>query len=302
MKLTSLKKIFVIALLFQFVFIYINAQNFTPNFDPQNPTPRKKKQKEIPRFPPQFRAKDTVGGKVSPAFIAPKQATNKPNGITTTTIIKAPPLVKKQDTIYKVISNKIDINGNEIKNVDMIVGIRRWNYTYITGNAKQLNIKFDADTINKDSITIQVIKKNYRMYVYYKHRFLTSYKCVFGPDPMSQKQREGDRRTPEGTFKINLIKGHAEWTMFMMFDYPNFESYKNFEDNKKCGAIPKDSRIGGAVGIHSVWADADMVIDQKHNWTDGCIALKHDDILELNRMIKLGTPITIKREADKIVK
>jgi hypothetical protein len=291
-------------LLFLNAFLFINnicAQGFYP-YSTDEPKVHKKKQKEIPRFPPQFRAKDTVGGKQSPAFVQPKPVVVTPPSkqyIPPTTVVQAAPKApKKSDTTYKVISSKIDAGGNEVKNVDMIVGIRKWNYTYITPNASQLNKIFSADSINKDSITILVVKKNFRMYVYHKHRFLTSYKCVFGPDYMNQKQQEGDRRTPEGTFKISMTKGHADWVMFMLIDYPNAESYKNFQENIRTHAIPATARIGGAVGIHAVWEDADMVVDTKHNWTDGCIAMKRNDILELNKLIKIGTPITIKK-ADK---
>jgi hypothetical protein len=96
MKLTILKKIFILSTAFQLLVLIAIAQNFTPNFDPQNPVSRKKKQKEIPRFPPQFRAKDTVGGKVSPAFVQPKQTIGKTNSTTTTTIIQAAPKPKNR--------------------------------------------------------------------------------------------------------------------------------------------------------------------------------------------------------------
>jgi hypothetical protein len=286
----------------------VYAQQLTPFYDFEKPRPAKPKpkQKEIPRFPPQFRAKDTVGGKQSPALAKPN-ATTKPGtsgktstGKTTYSGGDLPPAPKKIDTVYKVLSKKIDANGNEIKEVEVVVGKKKFYEKYITPNANQLNIAFSFDTLDLDSISVQVVKKNYRMYVYHKHKFLTSYKVVFGPNFMTQKLKEGDRATPEGYFRINERHAHKDWTLFMGIDYPTAESRKIFEENKKKGLVGASDRIGGSIGIHGVWADgaADIIIDQRTNWTDGCIAMKKDDLLELSRLVKNGTIIHIRRSAD----
>lgn len=151
-----------------------------------------------------------------------------------------------------------------------------------------LNRPFNADTINKDSIIIKVFKSKHRLQVYHNRNILTAYKCVFGPNVKGQKEQEGDRKTPEGIFKIITCKPHDKWDIFMMLDYPNEKSFKIFEENKAAGIIPKTARIGGLIGIHGVWYNGDNVIDLKHNWTDGCISLKNKDIEELNTIVKPG--------------
>ncbi len=151
-----------------------------------------------------------------------------------------------------------------------------------------LNRKFNADTIDTDSIALRVVKAKHRLNVYYKGHLLTAYKCVFGPTPALQKKCEGDRCTPEGTFTIQNVKDHNKWDKFMLIDYPNEESRKLFEENKRNGLIPKNASIGGLVGIHGIWSQGDNVIDMKHNWTDGCISLKNSDIEELSKIIKPG--------------
>jgi lipoprotein-anchoring transpeptidase ErfK/SrfK len=159
-----------------------------------------------------------------------------------------------------------------------------------------LNRPFSIDTINKDSIYIKVFKSKNRLQVYHKGRVLTAYKCVFGPNDKSQKLCEGDRCTPEGTFTIINIKEHEKWEKFMLLDYPNEESKRNFELAKAKGEIPTTARIGGNVGIHGIWANGDNVIDMKHNWTDGCVGLKNSDVNELAQLIIPGvTRITIFR-------
>jgi L,D-peptidoglycan transpeptidase YkuD (ErfK/YbiS/YcfS/YnhG family) len=274
--------------------------NLSPfyNFD-EKPKPKKTKpaqQVAIPRFPPQFRSRDTIGGKKSPALMTKADSIKAKN---TKPLLQAA-AKPKLDTVYKVISTKVDAGGNEIKELEAYVnGVRKFKETLITANANQLNLEFNIDTINSDSVSIQVVKKNQRMYVYHKHKFLTSYKVVFGKNFMQQKMKEGDKATPEGFFKLTERHPNKDWTLFMGFDYPNSESRKIFEENKKNGFVSAADRIGGNVGIHGCIEDGDLMIDQRFNWTDGCIAMKKNDLLELSKITKSGTIIHIRRSAEK---
>lgn len=179
-----------------------------------------------------------------------------------------------------------DSKGNKIETIKTADG-QKVVTTTIKLPAK-FNVPFNPDTINKDSIKLHVTKSKFRMQVFYKGKVLTMYKCVFGPYHLLQKQQEGDRRTPEGTFTILDIKKHDKWDVFMLLDYPNENSWANFEKNKQTGEIPYSARIGGLVGIHGIWPNGDNVIDLKHNWTDGCVALKNKDVEELAKIVKAG--------------
>lgn len=159
-----------------------------------------------------------------------------------------------------------------------------------------LNRPVNPDTINTDSIALQVVKSKNRLQVWYKGKVITAYKCVFGPTFMQQKCMEGDRCTPEGSFTIQTCKDHHKWDKFMLLDYPNEESRRQFEENKRKGIIPAHANIGGLIGIHGIWLNGDNVIDLKHNWTDGCISLKNKDVEELAKLVKPGvTKVTIIR-------
>jgi len=185
-----------------------------------------------------------------------------------------------------------DSKGNKIESTVNKAGTKVTTTTIVIPAV--LNRKFNMDTINTDSIFLKVLKAKNRLQVYHKGKLLTAYKCVFGPYNLLQKQREGDRRTPEGTFTIQTCKDHEKWDKFMLIDYPNAESRRIFEDNKRKGLIPQGAAIGGLVGIHGIWRDGDNVIDLKHNWTDGCVSLKNSDVEELARIVKPGvTQITI---------
>lgn len=187
-----------------------------------------------------------------------------------------------------------DSKGNKVESFKSRTGEKVTVTTVTIPSA--LNKPFNPDTINVDSVSLKVIKSKFRLQVMYKGKILTMYKSVFGPDHLAQKRQEGDRRTPEGTFTILNVKKHDKWDTFMLLDYPNEESYANFERCKMNREIPDNARIGGLVGIHGIWKNGDNVIEMKHNWTDGCVALKNKDVEELSRIIKPGyTKITIVR-------
>lgn len=185
-----------------------------------------------------------------------------------------------------------DSKGNKVEHGMDQSGRKTKTTTYVVPAV--LNRPFSPDTINKDSVQLKVYKSKYRLQVYHKGKLLTAYKCVFGPNCTQQKMQEGDRRTPEGTFTILNVKDHDKWEKFMLLDYPNEESRRIFENAKANRLIPESARIGGNVGIHGIWLNGDNVIDMKHNWTDGCVALKNKDVAELSQIIRAGfTQITI---------
>src|SRR5689334_13529893 len=51
-------------------------------------------------------------------------------------------------------------------------------------------------------IQIIIDKSNYELYVYDKEGWFATYPVVFGNSSLDDKKMEGDRNTPEGSFKI----------------------------------------------------------------------------------------------------
>jgi lipoprotein-anchoring transpeptidase ErfK/SrfK len=131
--------------------------------------------------------------------------------------------------------------------------------------------------------------------VYDAKGWYATYPVVFGNDPMKDKLVEGDRCTPEGSFKILSKKLHNKWSRFMLLDYPTQETLVKFNQKKQRGEIPKNASPGGGVGIHGVWPHEDFIIDRYKNWTLGCISLKNSDVQELYSYIPTGTPVLIKK-------
>ncbi len=140
-------------------------------------------------------------------------------------------------------------------------------------------------------LKIYVKKAKRTLSVIYKDSCLITYPCVLGFAPEGDKMQEGDGKTPEGKFGIKSMYPHKSWTYFIWFDYPNKTSYARFEKRKKDGTIPKNARIGGEVGIHGVPDGYDSAIDEKQDWTLGCISLKNADITDLYKSISQETKI-----------
>lgn len=141
---------------------------------------------------------------------------------------------------------------------------------------------------------IHIYKEKRKLYVVKGNDTLCNYKMVLGTNPIGDKMQEGDRKTPEGTFKLKSKYPHASWNYFMWIDYPNAESYRKFKERKAKKLIPQNATIGGEVGIHGVPKDCDYLIDNKNDWTWGCISLKIEHIANLYNTCPVGCSIIIR--------
>ena len=147
--------------------------------------------------------------------------------------------------------------------------------------------------IPKDALSIIIRKAKRTLSVYYKAEELIVYPCVLGFDPVGDKMKEGDGRTPEGKFRIRSMYPHKSWSYFIWFDYPNEVSRQRFEQRKAEGIIPRTASIGGEVGIHGVPAGRNDLIEKNSDWTLGCISLTTENITDLYQSIGTKTTIEI---------
>ena len=142
---------------------------------------------------------------------------------------------------------------------------------------------------------IIVDKSEYELYVYDDEGWYATYPIVFGSKDLSDKMREGDKRTPEGSFKIVLKKIHQNWGPELLLDYPNPTSKQKFNDRKAKGLIPKTAKIGDGIAIHATRPQEEWTIDTYYNWTDGCVSVKYTEMKDLYSYIPVGTPVTIRQ-------
>ncbi len=167
------------------------------------------------------------------------------------------------------------------------------NKTARTKTHKRLETGISKGPVGNISIVID--KSDYELNVYDDKGWYATYPVVFGNNSLADKKMEGDKNTPEGTFRIVNKRLHEKWCRFLALDYPNRESVEKFNRRKQRGEIPTTARIGGGIGIHGTWPHEDFVIDRYKNWTLGCISMKNDDVTELYQYAGAGTTVTIKK-------
>jgi len=143
-------------------------------------------------------------------------------------------------------------------------------------------------------VSIIVDKSDYSLSVFDDKGWYATYPVVFGNNSLEDKKMEGDKNTPEGTFRITGKKVHEKWFRFLMLDYPTKDSWDKFKRRKANGEIPASASIGGGVGIHGTWPHEDFVIDRYKNWTMGCVSMKNNDVLDLYTYAGVGTTVTIR--------
>ncbi len=145
----------------------------------------------------------------------------------------------------------------------------------------------------KDDITILIEKAEHRLTVYHQLKPIKSYAVVFGGDPIGDKRREGDQKTPEGILRVKDLYPHPHWSKFIWLDYPNPASWRKHWISKLKGKVPFAATVGSEVGIHGV-AGTGENIDNRINWTWGCPSLKNKDVDEIYEVIQVGTIVEIR--------
>lgn len=140
-----------------------------------------------------------------------------------------------------------------------------------------------------------IAKSKYELYIYDDLGWYATYPVVFGSKDLNDKMLEGDRRTPEGSYRIVSKRPHEKWGKIMLLDYPNKTDLDKFNQRKAQGLIPASAKIGGGIGIHGTWPRDEIAVENFQNWTNGCVSLKRDEMNELYSLIPIGTKVTIRR-------
>lgn len=129
---------------------------------------------------------------------------------------------------------------------------------------------------------------------------LAEYPIALGGQPLGHKQREGDGRTPEGSYAVCVRNEQSNYHLALGLSYPNTQDAdaaladgRITWDQREaiaqaCAAghrPPWDTPLGGAIMIHGGGIARD--------WTAGCIALENDAMDALWNLAGLGTAVCI---------
>jgi murein L,D-transpeptidase YafK len=134
---------------------------------------------------------------------------------------------------------------------------------------------------------VVVRKGERRMYLYREDRVVRRYRVSLGLAPDGHKEREGDFRTPEGRYYLTRRNPQSEFFLSIQVSYPNEQDVD--------AARRRGVRPGGAIMVHGLPNVPRYPRDKylKNDWTDGCIALGNDEMLEFWLLTQSQTPIDI---------
>ena len=134
---------------------------------------------------------------------------------------------------------------------------------------------------------VVVRKGERRLLLMHGGNIVRSYHVALGLSPVGQKQRSGDFRTPEGTYRLERRNPRSEYFLSIKVSYPNRV------DVRRAHARHWDS--GGSIMIHGLpnYLKHDPDYYQTHDWTDGCIAVSNADMVEIWMLTPDDAPIDI---------
>ncbi len=134
---------------------------------------------------------------------------------------------------------------------------------------------------------IIVRKSLRRLYLMHGTTVLRSYRIALGLDPVGQKVRAGDFRTPEGRYYLTRRNPRSDYFLSIQVSYPN--------EADVARARQHGWNAGGSIMIHGLPNELTRPPQyyEKYDWTDGCIAVSDSDMLEIWLMTGNRTPIDI---------
>ena len=145
---------------------------------------------------------------------------------------------------------------------------------------------FALRTEPADKVLIE--KKERRLTLLSRDQVIKTYKIALGGDPVGPKVRQGDNKTPEGTYIIDSRNSNSGYHLSLHISYPN----KKDKMRAKYLGVPP----GGDIMIHGIknglaWVGA---LHAGIDWTKGCIAVTDEEMEEIYRLVPNGTIVEIR--------
>lgn len=159
---------------------------------------------------------------------------------------------------------------------------------------------------------IKILKAKRELQLISRGTVVKRYPISLGFTPIGDKKKEGDGKTPEGTFYISQKAKHPDkaylGTRWMRLSYPSEKHAeiglrKNLIDDrvrrqiitdlKRLATPPQNTPLGGGIGIHG---GTDRIFGGVQlDWTAGCIGLYDSDAEEIYDQVRVGTKVVVKK-------
>jgi len=134
---------------------------------------------------------------------------------------------------------------------------------------------------------VVVHKSERRLVLMHGGNVVRAYHVQLGLAPVGQKERSGDFRTPEGTYRLERRNPRSDYFLSIQVSYPNAGDLRR--------AHKRHWETGGSIMIHGLPNQPrhDNDYYESHDWTDGCIAVSNADMTEIWMLTPDGVPIEI---------
>ena len=115
-----------------------------------------------------------------------------------------------------------------------------------------------------------------------------TFKIALGIRPVGDKKKEGDFKTPEGSYYLDSRNQHSDYFLAIHISYPN---PADLREASQTGNEP-----GGAIMIHGQPNEPTRseAYYRTQDWTNGCIAVSNSDMIDIWLMTGENTPIEIR--------
>lgn len=140
---------------------------------------------------------------------------------------------------------------------------------------------YDADSIVLD-------KSERTLTMYSRGVKVREYDVALGKNPVGDKVRRGDGRTPEGLYYIEGRNPGSKYHLSLRISYPSAQD--------RAMAARRGANPGGDIMIHGLPPAFATVgaLHRQQDWTEGCIAVTNAEIEEIWRAVPNGARILIK--------
>ena len=158
-----------------------------------------------------------------------------------------------------------------------------------------VNLQEEIETLEEEVVRLSlelidkvlIEKKARRLTLLSKGEAIKTYKIALGGNPVGPKERQGDLKTPEGTYIIDARNGNSGFHLSLHISYPNEQDKKRA---RELGVSP-----GGDIMIHGL-KNGYGEMGASHagvDWTEGCIAVTNQEMEEIYKFVPNGTVVEI---------
>ena len=115
-----------------------------------------------------------------------------------------------------------------------------------------------------------------------------TFAIALGIRPVGDKKQEGDFKTPEGKYNLDMRNANSDFFLSIHVSYP---SAKDRREARNLGVDP-----GGSIMIHGQPNQPvhSETYYRTQDWTNGCIAVSNSDMIDIWLMTGENTPIEIR--------